>query len=139
MALRSAAHFSQSIGHRRNWGQQMKCIWTIAVLLICGSAAVAGDWPQWLGPNRDGSTAEKVAPWKEPLKVLWKKPVGEGHSSPVVVKGEVFLHTQVTGNDEEQVTAFETKSGELLWQSVPIKRGKFADPFKFGTGPRATP
>jgi outer membrane protein assembly factor BamB len=117
----------------------MKTIWTLAVLLICGSAAVAGDWPQWLGPNRDGSTAEKVAPWKESLKVLWNKPVGEGHSSPVVVKGQVFLHTQVKGKDEEQVTAYDAKSGDLIWQSVPTARGKFADPFKFGTGPRATP
>jgi outer membrane protein assembly factor BamB len=117
----------------------MKTIWTLAVLLLCGSAAVAGDWPQWLGPNRDASTAEKVAPWKEPLKVLWNKPVGEGHSSPVVAKGQVFLHTQVKGKDEEQVTAYDARSGELVWQSVPTARGKFADPFKFGTGPRATP
>src|SRR5260370_19610281 len=143
MALCSAAFFSQSIGRgasgRKNREQRMKTIGTLAVLLICGSAAVAGDWPQWLGPNRDGSTAEKVAPWKEPLKVLWNKPVGEGHSSPVVVKGQVFLHTQVQGKDEEQITAYDAKSGGLIWQSAPTARAKFADPVKFRTGPRATP
>lgn len=114
----------------------MKTMWTIAVLLVCASAAVAGDWPQWLGPNRDGSTADKVAPWKEPLKVLWKTPVGEGHSSPVVVKGHVYLHTAVKGKLEEQLAAFDVDSGKTLWQT-PYKRAKFTS--LFGGGPRGTP
>ena len=46
--------------------------------------AFAEDWPQWLGPRRDNSSTEKVAPWKGKLQVLWRKPVGEGHSSPVI-------------------------------------------------------
>src|SRR5437879_7906441 len=117
----------------------MKNMRALVALLICVPAAHAEDWPQWLGPNRDGSTTEKVAAWKEPLKVLWKQPVGEAHSSPVVVKGQVFLHTRVKDKLEEQVTAYDAKLGELLWQSVPTERGKFADPFKFGTGPRGTP
>ena len=37
---------------------------TVFVLLACAAAVRAGDWPQWLGPKRDGSTTEKVAPWK---------------------------------------------------------------------------
>src|SRR5213082_124980 len=103
--------------------------------LLFAALALAADWPQWLGPNRNGASAEKVAVWKEPLKVLWKQPVGEGHSSPVVAQGKVFLHTRVTGKTEEQTSAFDAKTGELIWQSLAIERGKFADPFKFGSGP----
>jgi outer membrane protein assembly factor BamB len=101
--------------------------------------AFAADWPQWLGRNRDGASPEKIAPWKEPLKVLWKQPVSEGHSSPIVAKGKVFLHTRVKGMDEEKLSAFDAATGELIWRSVPTDRGKLADPFKFGAGPRATP
>ena len=35
-------------------------------VLVCSFAvlpAVAEDWPQWLGPRRDNSSKEKVAPW----------------------------------------------------------------------------
>jgi outer membrane protein assembly factor BamB len=106
------------------------------VLVLTATLASAGDWPQWLGPNRDGSSPEKVAPWKEAPKVLWHVPVGEGHSSPVVAGGKLFLHTRVKDKDEEQVTAFDAKSGKESW-SVTYARGKFSSPF--GVGPRATP
>jgi outer membrane protein assembly factor BamB len=117
----------------------MKSLRAILGLFIGVSIAVAGDWPQWLGPNRDGSTSEKVAAWKDPLKVLWTVPVGEGHSGPVVVKGQVYLHTRVKDKLEEDLVAYDGKTGDLLWRTAPQERGKFADPFGFGSGPRATP
>lgn len=108
----------------------------IALALALTPLAAAADWPQWLGPNRDGSAPDKVAPWKGDLKVLWRKPVGEGNSSPVVVGGLVYLHTKVKGKDAERVQAFDVKTGEEKWgqeyEKTPFK------PF-FGEGPRATP
>lgn len=93
------------------------------------------DWPQWLGPERDGTSKETVAPWKE-LKPAWKVDVGEGHSSPVVSGGRVYLHTRIKGKDEETVTAYDAASGKELWaQSYP--RAEFKSPF--GVGPRSTP
>jgi outer membrane protein assembly factor BamB len=114
----------------------MNRIRALAVLLLLGPVARADDWPQWLGPHRDGSTPQKVAAWKEPLKVLWKQPVGEGHSSPVVAGGRVYLHTRVKGQLQEQLSAFDAATGEPLWQT-PYERGKFSS--LFGNGPRATP
>jgi outer membrane protein assembly factor BamB len=109
---------------------------SLPLLLLLGAPAPAADWPQWLGPRRDGSSAEKVKPWKGDLKVLWRKPVGPGHSSPVVAGGKVYLHTQVPDKDEEQLTAYDTKDGEVLWRKA-YPRGKFFS--IFGTGPQATP
>src|SRR5215475_9409016 len=79
------------------------------ICLLTATAAHAADWPQWLGPNRDGSTTEKVAPWKKgDLKVLWRKPVaGEGNSSAVVVGNRVYLHTKLGNKQEEALTAFD--------------------------------
>src|SRR5262245_20350993 len=107
-------------------------LWT----LLAAVAAHAADWPQWLGKNRDGATEEKVAPWKKPLKELWKVKVGEGHSGPIVADGKVFLHTRVPGNDVEELTAFSVEKGDVLWQKS-YKRTKFSS--IFGSGPRATP
>src|SRR5947209_10702333 len=105
-------------------------------LLVCTAAAAAGDWPQWLGPNRDGSSPEKVAPWKEKPTVLWRQPVDEGHSSPVVAVGRVFLHTGVPDKNQEIVTAYDARTGKQLWRQT-YERVPFLSPF--GNGPRATP
>jgi outer membrane protein assembly factor BamB len=112
--------------------------WFHAALLItlCASAARADDWPQWLGPKRDGTTAEKVAPWKEAPKVAWRKPVEKAFSCPVVADGRVFIHSSVKDKDAEEVIAFDAVSGEVKWRdSYP------RTPYKsvLGGGPRATP
>src|SRR5262249_57095195 len=92
----------------------------VLVLLACSAVARAGDWPQWLGPKRDGSTTEKVAAWKEKEspKVLWRQPVGNGFASPVVAGGRVFVHARVKDADKEQeeVIAFDAKTGKELWR-----------------------
>src|SRR5215471_13338934 len=78
----------------------MKFLRPIFVLVLASIPLQAADWPQWLGPNRDGSSVEIVKPWTESPKVLWRVPVGEGHSSPIVADGKVILHHKVAGKDE---------------------------------------
>jgi outer membrane protein assembly factor BamB len=109
---------------------------SLCALLLVALAAHAEDWPQWLGPRRDGSSTEKVVAWKKPLEVVWRQPVGEGHSSPVVAGGKVYLLTRVKDRDEEQLQAFDAASGKPLWQTA-YARGKFSSPY--GTGPQGTP
>jgi outer membrane protein assembly factor BamB len=108
----------------------------LGILLLCAAPAAAGDWPQWLGPTRDGVSPEKVAAWKDAPPVLWRQPVGEGHSSPVVAAGRVYLHTRVQDKNEEELTAFDAATGKRLWR-MPYARAAFLNPF--GNGPRATP
>ena len=57
----------------------MRPVGMLAILAVV-SAAPAADWPQWLGPKRNASSTETVKPWTAAPKVLWKMPVGEGHS-----------------------------------------------------------
>jgi outer membrane protein assembly factor BamB len=112
--------------------------WFRSLLVLVAGCSVAGaaDWPQWLGPHRDASSPETVAPWKEAPKVLWSQPVGEGHSSPVVAGGRVFLHTRVKDKDEEQLTAWDAATGKEVWHTA-YPRADFKA--YFGNGPRATP
>ncbi len=105
---------------------------TTLVLLL----ALADDWPQWLGPTRDNVSPATIAPWKDAPATLWRHPVGEGHSSPVVAGGRVYLHAKVKDRDEEEVIAWDAASGRELWrQATP--RAPFSS--IFGLGPRATP
>ena len=105
-------------------------------VLACAFPASAADWPQWLGPNRDGSSPDVVAPWKGKPKVLWRQPVGEGNSSPVVTGGRVFVHARVKDKDAEDVTAFDASTGKELWRTA-YDRPAFLS--LYGNGPRATP
>lgn len=120
--------------------------WAVGLLVVIFSitlgeptgfptTAEAGDWPQWLGPTRNGVSLESVEPWTAPPVAKWKKPVGNGFSVPVVAHGKVFVHAAVEGKDAEQVTAYDLKSGEQKWtQSYP--RGAYRS--QLGVGPRAT-
>jgi len=108
---------------------------SLFVGLLLFSQAGAQDWPQWLGPNRNGSIDQVIAPWTGELKPLWRVPVGEGHSSPIVAEGKVFLHAKASGVDEEVVTAWDL-SGKELWKA---SNPRTAFSSMFGVGPRATP
>ncbi len=96
----------------------------------------AGDWPQFLGLNRDNSTAETVAPWKGDLKPVWKKTVGESHSSPVIADGVVYAFYQPKDKNADALAAFDAKTGKIKWEKS-YERPEFKPPF--GNGPRGTP
>src|SRR5262245_10824524 len=94
----------------------MPRIRSLLVLIAWVSLSSAADWPQWLGPMRDGTTPEKVAAWKDAPKVLWRVPIGEGNSSPIVVGDRVYLHSKVKGKNEEEVLALDVKDGKEVWR-----------------------
>src|SRR5580658_9944302 len=88
-----------------------------AVCLACMIAAAwAEDWPQWRGPNRDGVATGFIEPkaWPEKLQLKWKVEVGEGHSSPVVADGRIYMHTRQ--GDREVVSCLRPEDGQVIWQ-----------------------
>lgn len=88
----------------------------ILCLAVVLAAAWAEDWPQWRGPHRDGVAADFREPkaWPEKLTLKWKVTVGEGHSSPVVADGMIYIHTRQ--GEREIVTALRPDTGQTIWQ-----------------------
>src|SRR5437773_8518221 len=86
------------------------------LLMTCG--AMAADWPQFRGPNRDGRWEEtgilESFP-RDDLKIRWRHPVGGGFSSPVVSHGRVFVSDVelVKPSPRERVHCFEEKTGKV--------------------------
>ena len=108
------------------------------VMLAVSPALHAADWPQFLGPQRDGTTTETnlAAAWpKDGPPVLWQKPVGQGFAGPVVAGGRLVIFHRVA--DQEIVEALDAKSGKALWKAEYPTR--YRDDHGFEEGPRATP
>jgi outer membrane protein assembly factor BamB len=106
-----------------------------AVLLF---AALAGDWPQFLGPTRDGVyTGSDIAPaWPSAgPPVVWKKDVGEGFAGPVVAGGKLILFHRLQGR--EIIECLDAATGKNVWsQEYPTA---YRDDFGFDEGPRSAP
>ena len=113
------------------------------LLLPLGAAAI--DWPQFRGPNRDGSWEETGILESFPpkgLKISWRRPVGGGFSSPVAAQGRVFVSDVelIKPSPRERVHCFEEKTGKVLWV-FGYKENYLEWTFvpERGAGPTATP
>ena len=113
----------------------------IAVLGLLGSAdrSRAGDWPQILGPARNGHAAadERLADaWPaDGPKVAWKKPVGSGYSGVAVAAGRAYLfHRQ---GAKEVLEALDAATGETLWSEASATT--FRPQVGGGDGPLCVP
>ena len=100
--------------------------------------ALAQDWPQFRGPNRDGaypgrSSIEPFPPSGPEL--LWERSVGAGFSAPAVAGDKVVLFHRL--GSEEVVEALRIGDGEPVWKFSYETR--YRDDFGFDNGPRATP
>jgi outer membrane protein assembly factor BamB len=102
--------------------------------------ALAGDWPQLLGPNRDGHAArdETLAPqWPAGgPTVAWSREVGSGYAGVAVASGQVFLFHRV-GN-REIVEAIDAVTGKTRWQDDGHPT-RFQPQVGGGDGPLCTP
>lgn len=96
------------------------------------------DWPEFLGPRRDGISGETglLEKWPQAgLKVIWKMPIGEGYSAPSIRGNRLVLFHRP--GDEEAVECFEADTGKPLWRyAYPTD---YRDPYGYNGGPRCTP
>ncbi len=100
-----------------------------AVALLATIPLHAENWPQWRGPNFNGSASEKNIPatFSRTENVLWSAPMpGPSGASPVIWGDYVF----VASTDDVAKTcvalAFDRKSGKQLW-NVKIADGQGRD------------
>ena len=111
-----------------------------AVLAVAATRAAAQDWPQWRGPDRDGSVAGFDVPeaWPAGLTEQWKVEVGFGYGSPLLIGDRVYLFTR-QGNDEV-MTALDARSGETIWRtSYDASFNMMPATARHGPGPKSTP
>jgi outer membrane protein assembly factor BamB len=100
--------------------------------------ALAGDWPQWRGPRRDGISTETGLLDRWPAEgppEIWRAEVGPGYSSMAVAQGKVL--TQYQEGIDAVVVCFDAGTGKLLWRrNYPCPT---TGDSTYGPRPRSTP
>ncbi|MBK6282208.1 MAG: PQQ-binding-like beta-propeller repeat protein [Draconibacterium sp.] len=96
----------------------------LLVTSLLFSSTQAQNWPNWRGPNGDGTSTEINLPvkWDSITNVLWKSEVpGTGHSSPIIWENKLFTLSAVSETNEKILLCFDVENGDLLWQKTIIK------------------
>jgi outer membrane protein assembly factor BamB len=131
-------------------------IWSLLMAVLAvpaafDAAALAEDWPQWMGPKRDNQWSVQNPPTKFPaggLKAAWSVPVAGGYSGPAVVGNRVYVTDLVTPADAkvdnfnrnalegtERVLCIDNENGNVVWKhEYPVKYA-----ISYPAGPRCTP
>jgi len=109
-------------------------------MLLSGLAWAGDDWPQFRGPDRDGTSDESglMDQWpQEGPKQIWRIPIGQGYSAVSVVGDTIYTaHAKDEGETGiEYVLAADKASGEPIWETAIGEKIET----EFGNGPRSTP
>jgi outer membrane protein assembly factor BamB len=98
----------------------MKITRFLAVMIVLRMVLApvsAQEWPQFLGPDRNGVSPQKgiLRTWpQQGPEVLWSVNIGIGYGGPVVKDGKVFL---LDRDDKvgDKLRCFDLTSGKELW------------------------
>jgi outer membrane protein assembly factor BamB len=117
---------------------QMPFVRAIASLVfsLASSAVFAADWPQFLGPDRNGISAETGlidAFPKDGPKAVWRANGGVGMSGVAISGGKVLTLVQKDG--KQWCLALDAASGKTIWETLLAPEYEN----QMGNGPRATP
>ncbi|MDP6718014.1 MAG: PQQ-binding-like beta-propeller repeat protein, partial [Pirellulaceae bacterium] len=117
------ARVGQALDKTIEKDHRMKCSFDHILFILIGVAIVssgsrvdAEGWPQFRGVNASGVSRESIplpADIGPDRHVVWKLPVGRGHSSPVVLDERVYLTSL---RDKQLLTlAIDVASGKIAW------------------------
>jgi outer membrane protein assembly factor BamB len=88
-------------------------------LLACAASLSAADWPQWRGPDWNGSSPETglSAKFSKTENIAWAVPLpGPSASTPAVWNDLVFVSTGDKAARALVALCLNRKTGQVLWQ-----------------------
>lgn len=112
---------------------------TGCVVVISVSGALAQDWPQWRGANRDARVTGFAAPktWPKELTQKWKTHVGSGDATPALVGERLYVFAR---QEAEEVThCLDAGTGKVLWTDKHAVQAISGPDAGQHSGPRSSP
>ena len=125
---------------------------TVALLLLTIAIGRADDWPQWMGPTRDGQWRETGILAKFPEggpKKLWTVAIDGGYSGPAIVGDRVYVTdfvkesgggknnsgVRTKAEGKERLLCLDAGTGKVVWKDeYPVHYS-----VSYAAGPRCTP
>ncbi len=99
---------------------------------------LGSDWPDLLGPLRNGKSTETGVLTNWPAtgpRVVWQQDAGSGYGNCAISRGRAFLFDR--HSDLARLTCRHAETGALLWKyEYPTD---FVDSYGYDNGPRCTP
>jgi len=91
------------------------------------TSSLTGKWSSFRGERADNSivTTEKIKTSDAEYPILWSVETGEGHASPVIYNGKVYLLDYDEQLSSDALRCFSLETGKELWRRwyrVPMKR-----------------
>src|SRR5687767_9946838 len=89
----------------------------LLLLALAVAPLVAADWPQFLGPARNGVYPGPALNEKWPAsspRLAWRKQVGEVLSGPVLAQNRLILFHRL--DDREVVDSFDADTAAAQWR-----------------------
>ena len=99
----------------------MKSTATLLALTLLTSFAGAENWPNWRGPNQDGSSSETGLPSKFSPKegVKWAADVpGIAASVPVIWGDNIFITAPIAAEKKLVGLCYDKQSGKEKWRTT---------------------
>lgn len=97
----------------------IRCFVLLTCWLVPALEAVADEWPQWRGPQRDGLWRETgiIDEFKsDRLEAVWRQPISAGYSGPTVADGRVYITDRIAEPAQiERIHCFDWQTGEKAW------------------------
>jgi len=108
------------------------------VAVTTATCALAQDWPQWRGPNRDAKAAGFNPPkvWPKELAQKWQVTVGDGVATPALAGDKLYVFSRQEGY--EILRCLSVADGKELWQDKYESLGA-GGPAQGFSGPRSSP
>ena len=121
----------------------MKRLFISLAVLFCATLLRAENWPQWRGPNFNGSSGEKGLPseFSKSNNVVWRAPLpGPAGSTPVIFGDHVFVNSIDAQTKSRVAICLDRKTGKVKWQQdvgpgiTQDDRSNFASPSPVADG-----
>ena len=107
-------------------------------LLFLQTDVYSSDWQDFLGPERNGKSKEKIniVPWgKTGPPVLWTKEIGTSYGAPTIANGYVYIFAR--HGDMARLTCLDSDTGNERWRYEYST--DYEDMYGYNNGPRCCP
>ncbi len=103
----------------KHWLTQFSTIYIVGALLV--QSSFASHWPQWRGPEFNGSSSAKNLPhtWSQKNNIRWTAEMpGESAATPIIWDNKIFVSSRDERSGDLLGICIDAKTGKQVWRKT---------------------